>query len=448
MNMQDAPTVRGEYGYARLQGRRLLLVRSSWSILVVLGLVLFFANIPFYLLQLQTLCTETACEYQQLTSGQIEALKGIGLTSGSYAVFTLILNSISLLTCLAVSALIIWHRSDDRMAFIVALMLVSLAPIFITANASTKAPLLLPDEGWTFLCQVLIGLVFWLFPDGQFVPGWMRWVLLVFLGAGVATFFVPSEPLLLNVSSSQLGWLITLGEMVTAGLVQLYRYQKVSGPAQRQQTKWVVLGFAMPLLVIALVNTLILFFPWLAEDQALFLLFFNEIGFLLPLCLAPAFVFAMLRYRLWEIDTLINRTLVYGTLTLILTLLYVGLIIGLQTLLHSIVIQDDGVVVVVSTLAIAALFQPLRRRIQSLVDHRFYRSKYDGGRTLAAFSATLRDEVDMQRLSEQLVEVIEETMQPASIFLWIYRPRQFRHENSNVLQTIEFQKPLKEKHYD
>jgi hypothetical protein len=128
--------------------------------------------------------------------------------------------------------------------------------------------------------------------------------------------------------------------------------------------------------------------------------------------------------------TLTRRS--YGSLTAILALIYFGLIFALQYLLRGIINQDNDVAIVVSTLFIAALFQPLRHRVQALIDRRFYRRKYDAARTLAAFRATLRQEVDLATLSEHLVAVVQETMQPAHISLWLRKDEQRRKPNTDA----------------
>jgi hypothetical protein len=150
---------------------------------------------------------------------------------------------------------------------------------------------------------------------------------------------------------------------------------------------------------------------------------------------------AILRYRLWDIDILIRRTLVYGTLTVILTVVYVGLVIGLQTLLRGIISQNNSVSIVLSTLAMYAFFQPLRRRVQPMIDRRFYRSKYDAAKTVAAFSATLRQEVDLDLLSKQLVSVVGETMQPEQVSLWLVQresrpPRQVERKLVGLIAIV------------
>ena len=140
----------------------------------------------------------------------------------------------------------------------------------------------------------------------------------------------------------------------------------------------------------------------------------------IPLALAVA----ILRYRVFDIDRLINQAMVYGMLTAIFALVYFGLVIGLQLLVRLFTGQfsQSPVVIVASTLAIAALFQPLRRRLQHVIDRRFYRRKYDAAKTLETFSATLRNEVDLNQLREHLITVVQETMQPAHVSLWLRSP--------------------------
>jgi len=133
----------------------------------------------------------------------------------------------------------------------------------------------------------------------------------------------------------------------------------------------------------------------------------------------------------WDIDILINRALVYGTLSVSLVLLYAGCVIGLQFLLSGLSAGND-LAIVASTLAIAALFQPLRRRIQQGIDRRFYRRKYDAARIVATYGATLRNEVDLSQLSEHLVAVVQETMQPAHISLWLRETHQEKQSNTKV----------------
>jgi hypothetical protein len=222
-------------------------------------------------------------------------------------------------------------------------------------------------------------------------------------------------------------YFVSLVAVATLALVQLYRYRRVSSPLQRQQTKWVVFGLAVPCSVLVGGYGLSTF-PALGDPSApagaSYQLAFAAIQGCTLLLIPLSFGFAMLRARLWDIDVLINRTLVYGALTVSLTGVYVGLVIGLSALLRGLIRQDNSVAIIISTLVIYALIGPLRIRIQRLIDRRFYRRKYDAAKTVAAFSATLRQEVDLDQLREQLLAVVQETMQPANVSLWLRRPEQ------------------------
>jgi hypothetical protein len=186
------------------------------------------------------------------------------------------------------------------------------------------------------------------------------------------------------------------------------RFRRSRG-TERQQIKWFLYA-AAPLVAFPAMPYLPLIVSELLPGWVLF-------------GLPTAIGIAVLRYRLYDIDLVINRTLVYGPLTAMLVLVYLGGVVGLQAALRVLTGQESTLAVVVSTLAIAALFNPLRRSIQSFIDRRFYRRKYDAARTLAAFNARLRDETELETLSGDVVSVVKETMQPAHVSLWLREPK-------------------------
>jgi hypothetical protein len=213
-------------------------------------------------------------------------------------------------------------------------------------------------------------------------------------------------------------YLVFLGIVVSLVWLQVYRYRRVSSPAQRQQTKWVVFGTTL-----GVAGTFPLQLPvdlsLVGGDTPLTLLFL-KVGFALSLMLIPLSIgVAVLRSRLFDIDVLINCTLVYGSLTATLVALYFGGIVVLQRLFVILTGERYTLAVLASTLVIAALFNPLRRRIQIFIDRRFYRRKYDARKTLEGFSTKLRDETDLDALSGTLIGVVRETMQPAYASLWL-----------------------------
>ena len=220
-----------------------------------------------------------------------------------------------------------------------------------------------------------------------------------------------------------LGALLTVSALVT---VTAHTLLRVRDPVIRAQTAWLALGIAVGLVFWPLLFILSILFPgFLAELERLPR--WAVAGITAPTTLAfPVCLgIAITRYRLFEIDVVIRRTLVYGALTASLALVYFGGVALLQSLSRSLTGGQAGQpqwVIVASTLAIAALFQPLRRRIQGIIDRRFYRRKYNATRTLQDFSARLRDEVELGVLRQDLLDVVQETVQPAHVSLWLRPP--------------------------
>ena len=410
----------------RLSGSRLIMARTVWIVLVVLSLGLFVASLPVYYQQLQKACIDAVtCNVPgALTAGALRALSAIGFSVSGYAALTVIFWTSIEVIWSAIGFLIFWRKSDEWFVLLIALFLVMFNAFIPGSTLALAYPALnVPIVLMTFLGQFLISVFFLLFPNGRFVPRWLGLVLLVALVQAVAQVLPPTSPfnannwpgLLINGPST----LILYGAVIFS---QIYRYRRVSTPVERQQTKWVVLGIIVVVIGFIVLGLLFsVIFPAMSQSNTPASLIVNLAYPILLLLLPASIGVAILRYRLYDIDVLINRTLVYGSLTILLALLYFGLVIGLESLVHLVTGQagQSPIIIVASTLAIAALFQPLRRRLQSIIDRRFYRRKYDATRTLAAFSATLRSEVDLAELSEHLMAVVEETMQPAHVSLWL-----------------------------
>jgi hypothetical protein len=272
-----------------------------------------------------------------------------------------------------------------------------------------------PTELLNYLGQVSFGVFFYLFPNGRFVPRWTRWLAVASALLFVPDVFFPDSSLV--AVTDPLFFYVFIGSLM---FVQVYRYVRVSTPVQRQQTKWVVFGFSVALAGFMGAVFLYEFVPAIGRSGPLGEMVGETIvyGFLLLIPLSIGV--AILRSRLYDIDVLINRTLVYGSVTALLVAVYVGCVaFFLQYAFRAFTGGDSQLAVVASTLAIAALFNPLRRRIQAFIDRRFYRSKYDAAKTLETFSARLRDETDLDRLGDELVSVVWQTMQPEHVSLWL-----------------------------
>lgn len=410
----------------RLQGNRLTLARFVWVVLILLILVFFFANIPVYFVQLKTVCTHSLCAHWELTPANARALQDAGISTMLYAVFNLLLSLLSVFVWFAVAALIVCPKFNDRMTLLVSLLLVTQGVLQVSGSPATPLEYSslawhLPSVTLLLLNIVLSLLVFSIFPNGNFEPRWLYWLLTVEIIFAAILAYFPTPSLNTDTRVTPLTATLTFSLYASIIVAQVYRYRRVSNPIERQQTRWVVLGIVEgPLLGVAYYFPLVLF-PSLSNADSLYFLLLKPIFTIVFLSVPLCFGIAILRYRLWDIDLLIKRTLVYGALSLALALLYFCFVIALQFLLHGLT-GANQLAIAGSTLVTAALFLPLRRHIQQIIDRRFYRSKYNAARTLAKFGVTLYNEVDLNQLSEQLVEVVQETMQPTHVWLWLRQP--------------------------
>jgi len=322
------------------------------------------------------------------------------------------------LSLAVVGAVIFWRRSDEWMAL---LMSGSLMAVLVEGGYGDIGVLNIAQIALFGIGAALFIPIPFIFPNGRFEPGWMRWIAppftMVYAGVVVAGFYVPQV--------SGITAALTLIWSLLAAYAMGYRYFRGSTALERQQIKWVLIGFSVALLTGVYYTAINAAFPMNQPSPArVTALLINVV--LYPISygfFALSILLAMLRHRLWDIDVIIRRTLQYSLLSGLLALIYFGGVALLQGLLSRLTGQAQSPLVVVgSTLLIAALFNPLRLRIRAFIDRRFYRARYDAERTLARFAATARDEVDIERLTDALLGAVEDTMQPRQIALWLERP--------------------------
>jgi hypothetical protein len=317
----------------------------------------------------------------------------------------------------SVGILIMLRRSNEWIGVYSSLMLIalgtaiSLSSIITLSQENVSTPLTTTIGGLGF-----IGLFIYLtiFPDGRYVPRWTAFTAIGGVMWAVSGLIWPR-----GTAWNEGASLVSNFALVGVGLFSaIYRYIRVSDTTQRLQTRWVVLAFAAALIIAMFWGTALQSFSPLVASVGLIVLV--RLGYaLIPIAIG----IAILRYRLWEIDVLINRGLVYTVLTGTLVFIYFGTVAAFQLVLRSLTGQESPLAIVVSTLIIAALFSPLRQRIQGVIDRRLYRRKYDAAITLEVFGETLQDEVDLGELSGSLLEIVDRTLQPANVRLWLKEHR-------------------------
>jgi hypothetical protein len=405
----------------RLRGRWLAFVRLAWILLVLLAGLVFSIGLVVRYQVFQRVCDQPAAvcgDQQLLTQENARLLENQGWSLQSYAFFQISKKLLAALVFCGVALLIFITRSDDWLALIVALLLFLMGTQGgYWQEAARLLPILaIPANLLTSLTWITFALFFALFPNGRFVPRWMRWPVVVWvILMSLPPKFGEQIPIFIFIQS--LVWLT----FFTGGLyAQIYRYRRVSTVTERLQTKWVIFGLAIALMSAILFIPIQLLLPGFNSPGTPEYLIIQSLADLLLLFIPLSIGMAVLHSHLWDIDVIIRKTLVYGALTATLALIFFGIVVLIQQIIGRISgTQNSTVAIVISTLAIAALFTPLRHRIQREIDRRFFRKKYDAQKIMEAFSARVREDVELDQLTTHLLAVVRETIQPESVSLWL-----------------------------
>jgi signal transduction histidine kinase len=353
----------------RLEGSRLLLGRALWIAVMLLVGIYIFLTVPFDLARLEQVCIGAGCRAPQLVPADVLELRSLGF---SVAVFGWAVVAVKLLFALVsvlVGGIIFWRRAENAMALITALTLVVFAAGAFPPPSGAALAAQWPTLVWLFpLVAVLASspgiLILYVFPDGRFVPAWTRWIAALLVILVVGFYIFPSSPLAMWLRSY--GIVLTVICLVAAVYAQVYRYRIVSSPAERTQTKWVVYGSVVAATGYLGMQVL---FPLLGGVSVPLLLAGYALNYGSLLLLPMTIGIAVLRAHLWDIDIIINRTLVYGALTVCVVGLYVVLVGILGWLVQS---RATPIVSLLATGVVAVLFQSLRERVERWVNRLLY----------------------------------------------------------------------------
>lgn len=362
---------------APLHGRPLLVARTVWVTIAVLTVGLFVAGIPAEFALLRIPCPTSICTTGQLSPAGLRALRDLNLSPGSFAAYTVTMDVLFAAVCGSVAGLIFWRKSDDRMGLFASLALLTFGTATFTftlaALAARHPAWEIPVSFLHFLGAASFGLFLYLFPDGRFVPRWTRWVALVWIAWQLAEHFFPnwsSHPNTWQIGVETVVWLGALGSAIYS---QIYRYRRASSSVQRQQIKWVVFGISAALAVFLGLQLALgvsgADAPTSAGALVMYMIWYTLLSYLAVLLIPVSIGIAVLRHHLFDIDVIINRTLVYGALTASVVGIYVVVVGGLGTLLQA---RGNFLVSMLAAGLVAVLFAPLRTRLQRSVNHLLY----------------------------------------------------------------------------
>jgi signal transduction histidine kinase len=396
------------------RGRVMTLARIAWIVVAALAVTLFVAGVPAEIALLRDPCPTPRCATGQLPPAGLRALEALGLSPEAFAVYLVTLDTIFASVCCAVATLVFWRRSDDRMGLLTSLALLTFGTatfVFTLEALATRHPALGLTVGFLHLLGAAsFSLFLYLFPNGRFVPRWTRWVALVWIAWQSTRYFFPDwhlNPEAWYLWTSAVVWPVALGTVVYA---QAHRYRRVSNAAQRQQIKWVVLGIVSALSVFVVTSLALGAFasvPTTSRSLAALLMGYALV-YTAMLFIPLSIGIAVLRHHLYNIDLVINRTLVYGSLTTCVVLLYVLVVGGLGALLQ---VQGSLIVSLIATGLAAVMFQPLRDRLQRGVNRLIYGERDDPHAVLSRLGgrleSTLAPDAVLPAVTRTLREVLK-----------------------------------------
>jgi len=397
------------------------IARALWILSAACVVVLFVFGIPATLAVLYPSCAgeNAACAPWTVSAEDLTLARQMGLPLELMQFAYIFNNLFPKLAFILVGLIIFWRRSDDWVALLLSFMLMG----FALEGLEPPGVLLFAQAILYVLLTIIFLLLPFIFPNGRWVPRWIRWLAIPIAIVGAIPTILPMLGLPLSTEVFAVALLTPFAIwFVAAGYSVVYRYRRVSNARERQQTKWVMAGILGTFVVFIPFVIISIFFPPTQpspERFAVFFLFYLPVAFLGYLFLPVSIMISILRYRLWDIDILIRRTVSYAIIVALLAIVYFGSVIALQRIFAGIIGESTEIITVLSTLAIAALFVPLRNRIQNSIDKRFNRKKYDAQKVMEKFSQTVRDETDIDKLTAELVNVVQETMQPKSVSVWL-----------------------------
>jgi hypothetical protein len=403
----------------RYQNHLLTFARLFWLAFLLFKWVYWIASMPrfFALVNAGAIPTVVTSGGVQVSPELLAASAAAwGVSVPAWAVLNTLINILSDVVFTLTAALVVW-RLRTWFGWLTAMVLL-VGGSNVQSNV-VRTAMISPVAQTIWEAGALIWPLFfvwlYLFPDGRAVPRRLRWVIGPLVAVFTLLFVVSVIPGVLTAiyaSSDLIPALDRFGSVLIVPLfflilgAQIYRYLRVSGRVERDQTKWFLFG-----LVVAVA------FPLVA---GLFVTLPTEVEVIAFMAIPLGIGVGVLRYHLWDIDVIIRKALVYAVLTALLALVYFGGVVLLQRLVGTLTgATQSPLALVVSTLAIFVLFAPLRRRIQDIIDRRFYRKKYDAQQVLARFAQTARDETDLDALTVELARVVQETMQPVGVSVWL-----------------------------